>query len=221
MDNNSRKAIIIVAALFVMVGGLIILSRTTFNLGEGELYQWFTNVANSDWAIVIVIATYILASFIGVPQWVLFSATFIVFGLRDGVLLSWLSTLVSATFNFFLGRWVGAERVNKYGGKWLGRFVTMIRRNGFLSSFAVRLIPTGPFVLVNMAAGVSKMRYIMFMAGTALGIIPKILIVGLLTRGVLSGAQGQQIMWVFIAAAFCLLIITILVRRRLGKFMKE
>jgi NAD(P)-dependent dehydrogenase (short-subunit alcohol dehydrogenase family) len=75
------------------------------------------------------------------------------------------------------------------------RFVRLIARNGFFASFIVRLVPSAPFIVVNMAAGVTPMRALDFSLGTALGIIPKIALTafagGSIVR-LLNGDVGRE-----------------------------
>ena len=89
---------------------------------------------------------------------------------------------------------MGAERLRKYGGEMVNRIIAIVRENGFFTSFAVRFVPTGPFILVNMAAGVSRMKFHAFLAGTGLGIITKIAVVALIAQGLITGANGQKAM---------------------------
>jgi uncharacterized membrane protein YdjX (TVP38/TMEM64 family) len=70
------------------------------------------------------------------------------------------------------------------------RFVRLIARNGFLASLVVRLAPAAPFVAINMAAGVTGMRLTSFIAGTAIGIVPKILLTVMAGNSV-ARARGE------------------------------
>ena len=99
----------------------------------------------------------------------------------------------------------------------VSRLISVVRRNGFVTSFAVRFVPTGPFVLVNMAAGVSGMKFPMFTLGTALGIIPKIVIVGLLAQGIVSGRDGDRLMLVCIVLAIIFVGLMLIARKRLSQ----
>jgi len=95
--------------------------------------------------------------------------------------------------------------------------IAMVQRNGFVTSFMVRLVPTGPFLLVNMAAGVSRMTLPAFLGGTALGIIPKIAAVAFLGQSLLGALQGQPVVFGLGLTAF-LAVITggmLFARRRL------
>ena len=193
MDRQARTAIFVVVGMFAIVAGIALLGSASLNVDNGEYYKIFEAFSQSQWVIPIVLAAFVLGSFIGVPQWALIAGMVVAFGWDKGATGAWLCTLISASANFWLARWIGVERVRKFGGDLVNRITSVIRNNGFVTSFAVRFIPTGPFVLVNMAAGVSGMRYRHFLAGTALGIIPKIIIVGLITTGVVSDDQSSWI----------------------------
>ena len=193
MDRQARTAIFVVVGMFAIVAGIALLGSASLNVDNGEYYKIFEAFSQSQLVIPIVLAAFVLGSFIGVPQWALIAGMVVAFGWDKGATGAWLCTLISASANFWLARWIGVERVRKFGGDLVNRITSVIRNNGFVTSFAVRFIPTGPFVLVNMAAGVSGMRYRHFLAGTALGIIPKIIIVGLITTGVVSDDQSSWI----------------------------
>ena len=77
-------------------------------------------------------------------------------------------------------------------------------RNGFLASLIVRLVPSAPFIVVNMAAGVTPMRVLDFTLGTAVGIVPKIVLTafaGTSIIRVLKGEVGKDGLWLVLIAA--------------------
>jgi uncharacterized membrane protein YdjX (TVP38/TMEM64 family) len=84
--------------------------------------------------------------------------------------------MVSASVGFWLGRVTGGRALRKVGGKSLQTFMAMIGRNGFLASLIIRLVPSAPFVVVNMAAGMTPMSFTVFAAGSGIGFVPKILL---------------------------------------------
>jgi uncharacterized membrane protein YdjX (TVP38/TMEM64 family) len=61
-----------------------------------------------------------------------------------------------------------------------------VGRNGFLAALTVRIVPSAPFIVVNMAAGVSHMRFLAFAAGTGAGIIPKTALVAFAGQGLIE-----------------------------------
>ncbi len=70
------------------------------------------------------------------------------------------------------------------------RFIEAVGKNGFLASLLVRLVPTAPFIVVNMAAGVTAMRFASFVAGTAIGIVPKIALTAFAGNAVVAALNG-------------------------------
>ena len=216
MDRQAVRAILIVILMFAVVISILAFGKASMNLDDGVHLRWFEAFSQSPWSVVIVILTFVGAAFLGVPQWALIAGTVFAFGPINGSLFSWGATMISASLNFWLGRWIGAERVHRFGGDLVNRIVAVVRKNGFVTSLAVRLVPTGPFVLVNMAAGISNMKFMAFLSGTGIGIVPKILIVAFLGQSVLAGAQGKLYMLVFLIIALAFLGLMLLARRRLA-----
>lgn len=221
MDRQALTAVIVVLAMFVIVAVMALLGSTSLNLENGEYMRFFEAIAQSDWVIPIIVTIFVLGSFIGVPQWALIAGMVVAFGWLKGGTGAWICTLMSASINFWIARWIGVERVRKFGGQLVNRVAAVIRNNGFVTSFAIRFVPTGPFVLVNMAAGVSGMRYAHFLAGTALGIIPKIIIVGLLVTGVVSEDQSSWIRIGVIGLGILFVFLMLIARKRIRPIISE
>ncbi len=106
--------------------------------------------------------------------------------------------MVSAGLGFWLGRATGGRLLREVGGDGVRRFIAMIGRNGFLASLIVRLVPSAPFVAVNMAAGMTPMRFAAFAVGTAIGILPKITLTAIAGHSVVQARQGGQV-WISLA----------------------
>lgn len=215
MDKQAFRALAVLVAMFAIVILLIVMGREILGLTESELHKFFVVIKESGYGLPLTILTFVFAAFLGAPQWALIAGVVVAFGPASGGLYAWIATLFSASLDFWLGRRVGAERLRRYGGELVNRIVRIVRKNGLVTSFAVRLVPTGPFVLVNMAAGVSKMKFPSFFLGTAFGIIPKIAIVALVGQGLISGSEGKVVMTVFIGLALLLVGLMLLARKKL------
>ncbi|MDB2437113.1 TVP38/TMEM64 family protein [Hellea sp.] len=215
MDKQALRALAVLLVMFGVVILLILIGRDMLSLPESEFHQFFESLRASGYGLPLTILTFVLAAFLGAPQWALIAGVVVAFGPMSGGIYAWIATMVSATIDFWLGRWMGAERLRRYGGEFVNRIVRIVRKNGLVTSFAVRFVPTGPFVLVNMAAGVSHMKFLSFFLGTALGIIPKIAIVALVGQGLISGSEGKAVMGIFIGLAVLLIVFMFLARRRL------
>jgi len=173
------------------------------------------SLSDSPWAIPITIALFCGLAFIGAPQWMLITGTVLAFGVWEGGVLSWVGSLTAAILGFWIGQGVGAERLQRIDAKLIRKLSAAVRKNGFMTSLVVRLVPTGPAILVNLAAGVSRMKFRHFAAGTAIGIIPKIIVVCLISQGLISGASGSVMAVVFAGLAGLAILLSWLARKRL------
>lgn len=215
MDKKAFRALAVLMAMFGVVILTIIIGGEMLSMNESEFHRFFEHLRESGYGLPLTILTFVLAAFLGAPQWALIAGVVVAFGPLSGGVYAWIATMVSATLDFWLGRWMGAERLQRYGGDLVNRIIRIVRKNGLVTSFAVRFVPTGPFVLVNMAAGVSRMRFPSFFIGTGVGIVPKIAIVALVGQGLISGAEGKVVMTVFIGLALLLVGLMFLARKRL------
>ena len=191
-----------VAVTFLLFGGaglifLIAIPALGFN-GQATVGQWLGVAARSPFALLIAVGAFAVLAFAGVPQVVLIAAAVVAFGPWLGFAYSWIGTLVSSAVGFWLGRITGGRLLRDLGGKSVKNFIAMIGRNGFLASLIVRLVPSAPFIAVNMAAGMTPMSFWAFAAGTAIGIVPKILLTCLAGGAVTHAHKGEQI-WINVA----------------------
>jgi uncharacterized membrane protein YdjX (TVP38/TMEM64 family) len=179
---------------FILFGGVGLLFLCGAGLlgldGAVAARRWLAG-AQGPLALPVCTAVFAGLAFVGVPQFVLIAAAVAAFGPAQGALYSWIGTLVSALVGFGLGRAFGAPLAATLGESRAAQFVALIGRHGRLASFAIRLAPFAPFVAVNMAAGAASIGVVDFTLGTALGILPKILLTAFagaaLTHGLTVG----------------------------------
>jgi uncharacterized membrane protein YdjX (TVP38/TMEM64 family) len=141
---------------------------------------------------------------VGVPQIMLIAAAVVAFGPVTGFAYSWIGTMASSMLGFYLGRAAGAKVLERFSGAGVRRFMDHVGNNGFLASFIVRLVPSAPFIVVNMAAGVTPMRVVDFTLGTALGIVPKIVLTAFAGNSIvrlMKGQIGRNALWLVVIAA--------------------
>ncbi len=194
---------------------LVIAAKQIFDIDQDEFFALMQTLSDSRWAIPITIVLFCGLAFIGAPQWMLITGTVLAFGVWEGGILSWIGSLAAAVLGFWIGQSVGAERLRRVDATLIRKLSAAVRRNGFMTSLVVRLVPTGPAILVNLAAGVSRMKFRHFVAGTALGIIPKILVVCLISQGLISGVSGNVMAFVFAGLAVLAILLSWFARKRL------
>jgi len=166
---------------------------------------WLATVRSVWWAPAAVAAAFTVLAFVGAPQVVLIAAVVLAFGPWRGAGLAWIATLVSATVGYGVGRWGGAETLSRWAGEGpMAGLVRLVRRRGIASAFLVRLVPTGPFILVNAVLGASGLRLRDFLLGTATGIVPKIGLVAGVGHGLVAWVSGQRALavWMLVCAGF-------------------
>ncbi len=198
--NRSALFWIIVIQIFVL--GIVTLS---IDFKPASIASWFQTFGQSVYAIPATFGIYVLSAFVNVPQLMLHTGVVLTFGPVIGSLVAWIATLISASFNFWLGQRMGADRISKISSGNMTKVLRLIRKHGFLASMGVRIVPTGPFILVNMVAGVTHMKFSHFFVGTAIGIIPKIAIVVFLSEGVKATVTGKGPIYVAIVVAIALI----------------
>ena len=162
---------------------------------------WFEAISRSPFAIPATILIYVASAFASAPQWMLHGGAVLAFGPVEGAIIAWCATMVSASVDFWLGRRLGSDKVRGYGGKITGNFIDTVRRYGFWAALLVRIVPTGPFVVVNLAAGVSGMRFLAFFIGTAIGVLPKIIVIAFFGEGINGALSGKGGLYITIVVA--------------------
>ena len=202
MDARAWRAVVVSFLLFGGVGTVFVFGASLLGLkGAAAVQTWMGVGVHGPWALPAAVLGFTALSFLGVPQVVLAAAAVVAFGPWLGFAYSWVGNLAASTAGFYAGRRIGARFLRQHAGKGVREFVDMIGRNGFWASLMVRLVPSAPFVVVNMAAGVTPMPVSQFIAGTALGSVPKLALVayaGVSAIHALNGGGASR--WIKLAA---------------------
>lgn len=187
--------------------GLLLLVLAIFAAGKAGLVPdaetitgWMQALNHGPWGLIAVIAVFCIAAFIGVPQFALIAAAVAVFGPWYGAGYSWIANMISGAITFWIGRAAGEEAFRRYAGRRAQGLSRFVGRNALLASAIVRNVPTGPFLIVNMAFGVSNAKFRDYWAGMAIGIIPKIALIAFAGKSLLAALQGNLGLAVLAAA---------------------
>lgn len=172
---------------------------------QAWLNRFFASVSDSPYAGLAVMAAFTVLGLTGFPQFLLIGGVAAIFGPWLGFVYSWLATMVSATIGFYLGRASGGTLVRRHGGPKLQRTSEILGERGIFASFIVRLIPSGPAVVVNMIAGASHIRLWQYLLGTGLGIVPKTVFLAFF-GGKLANVLKNGNLWELAAAGAALMI---------------
>jgi uncharacterized membrane protein YdjX (TVP38/TMEM64 family) len=107
------------------------------------------------------------------PGPLLAGACGLLFGTAVGTPTAIVSATVGASAAFCVSRQFGARAVDDLSGHRMRVVQDWIAQRGFLAVLYARILPAMPFNLVNYAAGLTRVRLVVFAAATAIGCAPR------------------------------------------------
>ena len=162
---------ILLALIWAALIMMIFLHRDAFSV-EGVLH--FTP-GNPILATLVMLGLFALksVSFV-IYSGILYAASGILFPLPAAVLVNLLGTLIMASIPYGLGRWEGANAVERIRSEYpkaeaLQKFRA---QNDFLFSFLVRVIRVIPADIVSIYMGAAEVDYPKYLLGSVLAILP-------------------------------------------------
>ena len=103
------------------------------------------------------------------PVTVLVGVSAILFGPLLGTLYALIGAMISGAATFAIGRRLSRETVRGLAGRRLNDLSRRLGERGLLAIVFVRVVPVGPFSIVNIVAGASHIRWRDFILGTLIG----------------------------------------------------
>jgi len=225
MDSRRWRTALVTVALLTGVLVMFLVGKSTLGLeAEERLEQWLQGYSGSPWAFAATVVLFVVSAFLGAPQFLLIAACVVAFGPSLGFWYSWVATVVSAGVTYWLGRGPTARLLDRLGSRTVERLKRFVGRNAFYASFVIRNVPSAPFIVVNMAFGATRANFWGFLAGCALGVLPKTALVAFFGGAVFSAVSGDGV-WhsLLLAAAAALWLVLMLAvrewirRRRAGQ----
>lgn len=128
----------------------------------------------------------------------------VLFGPVVGTATALVGATVGATGAFVLGRLLGRDAVERFGGRRVVALDRYLARRGFVSLLIIRLVPLFPFNLVNLVAGVAGMGLRDFVLATGVGIIP-----GTVAYAALGGTIEDPSSPAFLASVAIFVLVTV------------
>lgn len=148
-----------------------------------------------------VLLAYVLAVACGVPTTVMVTVGVMVFGPWPGVPYALAGMVTGSVFVYGIGRYSGAAFIDRWARHGRLKFLArVLQKEGLWAVFVVRAVPLAPFVLVCMTAGAFRIRFRHYVVGTALGLAPGTIMMGLFWDRVKAAMDHPD--W----RAFCVLL---------------
>lgn len=219
MDARAWRAVILSVVSVVLVLLLLIAGRFFFGDEIERFIDETLGQANrGHWGLLATILVFTLTAYVGAPQVALIAACVVAFGAEQGFWYSWIATVVSGVATYFTGRLTSAQTQKRFGGATGGRFTRFMGKNTLLASFVVRFIPTGPFIVANMAFGATRANFWAYIIGLAVGVLPKTMMVAFFGNSIMNAFQGEFVTAAVMAALAIVVAVAIaLIVRRLAR----
>ena len=190
-SQPARRTLILGAGLLGAVLVIFIMGKLGLLPRADTLNSWMETVAGSPWGLPALILVFCVGAFLGVPQFALIAAAVALFGPWLGFAYAWIANMFSGSLTFWVGRMAGEQAFRRYAGATANKLAAFVGRNAFATSALVRNVPTGPFIMVNMAFGVSTAKYRNFALGMAVGILPKLALIAFAGQSLFAALKGN------------------------------
>jgi uncharacterized membrane protein YdjX (TVP38/TMEM64 family)/phosphatidylserine/phosphatidylglycerophosphate/cardiolipin synthase-like enzyme len=170
------------------------------------------------YSILVVTGSYLLGSVILFPITILILSTIFLYGPAWGFGYSLFGSVIAAAFTYLIGRKLARNRVRQLAGKKLNRISKLISKKGLLTIVIARMLPIAPFSIVNIVAGASHIRFIDFILGTAIGMLPGLIGMTLFGNSLKSAVRNPDpvSILILIVVIGSLLFLAAMIKKRLG-----
>ena len=188
--------------LVLLVVGATVLGLRADGIGVEQLQSTFAGLGLL--GPVLFAAVYAIAATLLVPASPFTLAAGLLFGPVLGSATALVGATIGATGAFLLGRGLGREAVERFGGRRLAALDRHLATRGFVSLLLIRLVPLFPFNLVNVGSGVTGLRLREYVLATAVGIVP-----GTIAYAALGGTITEPTSPAFLGAIALFVAVTV------------
>ncbi|KAK0354579.1 hypothetical protein LTR94_011767, partial [Friedmanniomyces endolithicus] len=194
MEARRWRAVLATIVVLGAMTALFAVGKSQLGLdAEARLEAWLGGFRHGPWGLPAAVIVFTVAAFFGAPQFILIAACVVAFGPWFGFLYSWIATVASAAVTYWMGRGPTARVLERHGGKTVGRLTRFVGQNAFYASFMIRNVPSAPFIVVNMAFGAARASFPGFLAGCALGVLPKTALVAFFGGSFMTAVSGDGV----------------------------
>jgi phospholipase D1/2 len=176
-----------VAALMLILGFIWRVSPLATTLQPDHVAKSLAWAQESAWAPYLFVLAYPVAGLIVFPVMLMSAIVACLFPPPEAMAISFSGFLLSAALLHRIGA-IFAANVRAMMGTAMRRVDALMDNQGITTIAAIRMLPIAPFTVVNLAAGALGVRFFEYMAGTALGLAPGMIML------CLFGHQARQ-MW--------------------------
>lgn len=163
--------VVVVAAVFV---ALALLLKQPYVRNELIDIQHLRNrFRGAGWQDELsFVAAAAIVNALGVPRLWISIVAGTLFGAVFGTFLALVASVIGASIDFYIGRYVLRGPIKRQLPPRLRRWYKLFNKNGFQGVLYIRLFPLANATISNLIGGASKISYGTFLAATIIGFIP-------------------------------------------------
>ncbi len=191
------------------------------HLQPEALAQSGKSLLNRPFGAVWILMGYVVVAAAGVPTTIMVTVGVMVFNPWPGVAYALSGMVCGAMAIYAVGRYSGAAFIDRLTQQGRMRALsTVLQNEGLKAVFVIRAVPIAPFVLVSLTAGAFRIPFGRYVLGTALGLAPGTLMMGLFWDRVKATLEHPN--WLaYSVLAFMLTLIVLTVRWFKKKLAQE
>ncbi len=171
--KHKTKALLKFALLIVLVGLAVYIfkfSPYAENITVQGVKEYVLGFGTSSFLVYILI--YAVGTLVSIPGTILTFVGAILFGTWLGTALTVIGATVGASAAFFAARWLGRDFVQDLLHGKFKAFQKQVEKHAFKGILFLRLVPVFPFIALNYASGLIKMKFRDYFLATLIGIVP-------------------------------------------------
>jgi len=169
------------------VGGLVVAGLVVHRLWAGLVDQERVNaflapIAGSPFAFPVLVLIVVAAGVLGVPLNLVIIGATLTLGPWQGFAGGFVGAMLAAAISHAIGHHFGRPVARRVAGSRVDALSAALADRSIWSVAVIRVLPIAPFGVMNLVAGISSLRFRVFMVGSAIGLLPGIAAVTLVAR---------------------------------------
>ena len=203
----------IVAAATLVIGAVIVAHAFDWS----RLPRWLDDLSawrDSPLAMLTMLACFVVGGVVVFPVNLLIAASIVVFGPLIGAPIALVGSLASAAVLHQIGCSFPEHAWTRIANAHVEHIRERIARHGVIAVAIVRVLPIAPYSIVSLAGGIAGIARAPFLIGTALGMLPGILLYAVFAdraREVI--ANPRPLSWAMLGFAVVLIVAVALLLR--------
>jgi phospholipase D1/2 len=167
-------------------------------------------------AMLAMLGCFVAGGLVVFPVNLLIAASIVVFGPLAGAVIALAGSLASAGALHQIGTAFPEHVFTRFAGRHAEQLRERVARHGLIAVAIVRLLPVAPYSVVSLAAGIAGIGRVPYFAGTALGMLPGIVLYALFAdRARKVIADPRPLSWAMLLFALLLIVAAGLLLRHL------